>query len=405
MGLITKEFELYDPNYLARRSMHEKRLDALKLKLIRSEQRGKALPCSRRHMVEAEWLLDYTAEWERLDRELAALEKSLANKDQDFALQQAPDGSWGACYDVWFEKINGTLDAIGHLRRSSTGSPPVLQYPLSIFATIDSPQTLIAYLYGLQLSQIAKTGIYEREELGAIEAAMSQFLFKKKLRALLKANGATFVDQVYVDSYRRFLDDTQDPISGYWGPWITTNGEVIRASDLSLTFHAISYRDGKVNYWPKIIETTFAIRDLPYPFGWMHRGHFNNHNNYDVAKIFHLGWAHMTSTENSRARTEIRAMLKWTLDESITSDGQFKDDPSFYDSVGEAYYYGVSFLDEIGYWDSGRRFWDDGTSEFPASSDLCSKMGGQLAKLQRGSRAAQDALRKLSETCPHAIAK
>jgi hypothetical protein len=36
---------------------------------------------------------------------------------------------------------------------------------------------------------------------------------------LLQANGASFVDQAYVDAYQRFLDDTQDPILGYWGPW------------------------------------------------------------------------------------------------------------------------------------------------------------------------------------------
>jgi len=24
----------------------------------------------------------------------------------------------------------------------------------------------------------------------------------------------------HADAYRRFLDDTQDPILGYWGPWI-----------------------------------------------------------------------------------------------------------------------------------------------------------------------------------------
>jgi len=93
-ALITREFEQYDSAYLAHKALREKRLDALKLKLVSSEQGGKALSCSRRMITEAEWLLNYTAEWPKLDQQLAALEHSLATRDQGFALRQTPDGSW-----------------------------------------------------------------------------------------------------------------------------------------------------------------------------------------------------------------------------------------------------------------------------------------------------------------------
>ncbi len=397
--LITKEFEKFDPNYLKHYAQREMRLDKLKRLLMASAESGKALPCSRRMMIEAEWLLDYTAEWETLDRKLNALEASLAIKHQDFAMRQAPDGSWGACYDAWFEKINGTLDAINLLPVSTDEAAPVLPYPFTILRKIDSSRALITYLYGLQLSQIAKTGIYQREELGAIEGALSQMLFKEPLRAILQANGATFADPAYVNTYRDFLDDTQDPISGYWGPWIMTEDGIIRAADLSFTFHVVSYRKGAVHRWPQIIETTLAIKDLPYPFGWRHNGQYNNHNNYDVVKILRLGWPHMTSAEIGRARAEIHAMLKWSLDKSITPDGEFRDDPSFYDSVGEAYYYGVSFLDEVGYWNKAQRFWDDNVADYAGAADLCRKIESHLATLKINSRAAQDALTKLSASC------
>jgi hypothetical protein len=398
-ALITREFEQYDPAYLAHRALREKHLDALKLRLVSGQKKGKAFACSRRMIIEAEWLLNYTAEWPKLDQQLKAIEHSLATKDQGFALRQTPDGSWGACYRAWFEKIDGTVDFLGDLPAPDDGRPPRLQYPFEILQKINSSQVLIPYLYRLQVSQIAKTGIYEREELNALEGALSQLLFKEKLRTLLQANGAPFIDQPYVDAYRRFLDDTQDPILGYWGPWIMSGGEIIRAADLSQTYHTVTYREGAVNHWPQIIKTTLAIKDLQYPFGWRHHGQYNNHNNYDVVRILRLGWPYMTSAEIDQARTEIRAMLKWALSESITPDGQFRDDPSFYDSVGEVYYYGVSFLVEAGYWNKDGRFWDDDPTHYAGAEDLCRKIRSHLVKLQTNSITARHALTRLDQSC------
>ena len=285
-ALISREFVQYDPAYLVHKALRERRLAALKRKLTISEKGSKGLPCSRRMLVEAEWLLNYTAEWAKLDRQLTAIEHSLGRRDQSFALRQAPDGSWGACYNAWFERIDPTVDFLGDISMHDDGSPPKLQYSLDILREIDSPQVLIPRLYTLQLSQIAKTGVYQREELNAVEGALSQLLFKEKLRTLLQANGASFVDEAYVDAYRNFLDDTQDPILGYWGPWLMSGDEIIRTADLSQTYHIVAYRKGAVNHWPQIIETTLAIKDLPYPFGWRRNGQYSNHNNYDVARIF-----------------------------------------------------------------------------------------------------------------------
>ena len=38
--------------------------------------------------------------------------------------------------------------------------------------------------------------------------------------------------------------------------------------DLSLTFHIVSYLDGAVPDWPKLLDTTLAIKDRRYPNGW-----------------------------------------------------------------------------------------------------------------------------------------
>ena len=397
-ALINREFEQYDQAYVAHKTQRKQRLDALKRKLASSEQSGKLLACSRRMISEAEWLLNYTAEWPRLDQQLATAEQSLANEDQDFALQQTWDGSWGACFNAWFEKLDATVDFLGGLDMLGEARPAGLPYPFEILRRIDSSEVLISYLYTLQLSRIAKTGVYRREEMNASEGALSQLLLKGKLRALLQANGASFIDDEYVDAYRRFLDDTQDPILGYWGPWIMSEDKIIRTSDLSQTYHIVAYRKGAVEHWPQIIETTLAIKDLPYPFGWRHNGQYSNHHNYDVVRIFRLGWSHMTPAQMGRARTEIRAMLNWALSDSIHPDGRFRDDFGFADS-GEAYYYGVSFLAEIGYWNKERRFWDDNLTNEADAEDLCRKIRSHLLRLPANSIPARRALARLNQSC------
>ena len=83
-----------------------------------------------------------------------------------------------------------------------------------------------------------------------------------------------------------------------------SGGEIIRAADLSQTYHTVTYREGAVNHWPQIIKTTLAIKDLQYPFGWRHHGQYNNHNNYDVVRILRLGWPYMTSAEIDQSPDE-----------------------------------------------------------------------------------------------------
>ena len=113
-------------------------------------------------------------------------------------------------------------------------------------------------------------------------------------------------------------------------------GDILKSPDLSLTFHNISYQHGKVGLWPAIFKTTLAIHDDAYPFGWKHNGDFNNHNNYDVAKIFDLGWAEVDSDSQKLASADISTILDWCLTKSMTPDGGFIDDPTFYNSVGAA---------------------------------------------------------------------
>jgi hypothetical protein len=202
-----------------------------------------------------------------------------------------------------------------------------------------------------------------------------------------------------LQQYRRlfsdYVDAWQDPITGYWGPWYVSDGQLYRASDLSFTFHIISYRHGKVNYWPEIIKTTLAIESEPYPFGFS--GGFTNHNNYDVAKILRYAWPRMSAEQQGSAAALINDMLQWTLTSSLQPDGSFKVDQMAFSSVDADFYFGVTFLDIAGYWDPAKRFWTK--QDYPEARSTCERIKTKLRALALNSLESQSALAILEHAC------
>ena len=70
-------------------------------------------------------------------------------------------------------------------------------------------------------------------------------------------------------------------------------------------------------------------------------------------------------------------MLDWCLAESIEPNGAFKlNDES---TLGGAFYFGVSFLDQVGYFNKKNRFWTD--EEFPEAPALKAKIRNRLLAL------------------------
>jgi hypothetical protein len=392
--IIDRQFVAFDPAYHSNRDLRGRRLDALKEKVRPDARRSRDI------MIEAEWLRDYTADWKRLDRQLARLAQSLQSADQDTS-RQNDDGSWGA-YDEWFEKLNGTLERINVLAPPDDGTPPpIFEHNLAFLRAIDSPASLIPYLYGRQISDIATNGVYQRNALGGLEQTLSQFLFKPELRSVVIANGAAFMDDDYAASYVRFLDATQDDVSAFWGAWLLVDGVLRRTADLSITYHNVSYREGRVNRMPQLVETLFAIKDLSYPFGWKHNGDYNNHNSLDVARILRLGWDRLQEYPRRAASEHIQTLLDWALSpKSIDADGAFVPDPTFYDSTGELYYFGIAFLAEVGFWKPQKRFWTDDRTPHPDAERLGTQLRAHLAPLVPVSDAAKEALAKLDRNSP-----
>ncbi len=129
----------------------------------------------------------------------------------------------------------------------------------------------------------------------------------------------------------------------------------------------------------------------------MHKGRMNNQNNYDVARIFRYGWPHMTLAQRARARDEIGSMLEWSLEHSLLADGSFALDPTFFSSLSGDLYFGVSFFDEIGFFDQQRRFWTD--RELPGGVRICHLITARLDELSFLDSYARGAEEKLNRNC------
>ncbi|WP_417812779.1 hypothetical protein [Thalassospira alkalitolerans] len=395
-SLVEQQFCAFDPDYPGKKAVYADKLAPLEDKLIAAQQTGDSMAASDQYMIECKWLLLYNADWDKLEQKIAQFAKSLSDRDQDWAEEQvASDGSWGPCYDQWFLKVDAMIDAVNAL--ADEGIAP--DYPLTFLAPIAKPADMVAWLDGQKTSKIFADGLDRRDALGAVSAALSEMCFKSEIRDYFRQYVKGFdLSDDYIAAYKKWLNDWQDDQSGYWGAWFATDtGEVLKSPDLSLTFHNISYQHGKVDLWPTIFNTTLAIRDDAYPYGWKHDGEFNNHNNYDVAKIFDLGWAEVDGATQKRASADIAVILDWCLTKSMTPDGGFLDDPTFYNSVGSAYYYGVSFLDQVGYFGTDIPFWTD--HAFVNGPKLCCKIQKNMKAEKLDDDEAEAAMEKLVDAC------
>lgn len=396
-SLIEHQFLQYDPDYDEQKAVRDPQLVAMETTLGDLEKQGKEMMVSRQHYFEAKWFEEYTAHFQRFDKLRGIFQRSLKNTDQPDQLEQAPDGSWGRFLHLFFLKLDQTVDAINDL---SDDEPPVSpKYPLSFMSRLNDPQVRDRYIKQLLVSDIAETGVNNRDALNAVASGLAQFCFKNRLKKYIRnyTTGFDLTDE-YVASYKELMDWWQDEITGYWGAWYKTDMGIVHTQDLSITYHMIAYihkaKTLPINHWPKIIATTFAIKQRPYPYGWMHDGHMNDHNNYDVAKIFKYGWDEMTDGQREQARTEIQEMLDYCLNVSWNDETGFKGDPTFYNSLSSAYYFAISFLCTVGYFSKEARFWTD--RDFPGAEEFRQKILAKMDELGMDDRIAEAARERLA---------
>jgi phosphoribosylformylglycinamidine (FGAM) synthase PurS component len=398
-NLIQREFEKYDPDYQVHREHYGKRLEEMSAAIANAQAEGRNLHCSQQIFLEAKWLHRYTAHWDRMEDKLKRIELSLDEHDQSYAAEQSPvDGFWGVCYEKWFMRLGATLSALESL--SLRSEQP--RYSLRSAGRFDTGKKLLTRLQDLLVSDIANTGVNNRAELGSLITTFSQGFFKPHLREILvtsfdQSRTSSVFDSL-TEAFLFFLNGAQNGSTGYWGAWYIVDGKVHKSRDLSMTYHIIAYKRGRVEHWPEILETTAAIESEPYPYGWRHNGQYNNHNLYDVAKMYKFGWPHMSETEQTNVRAQIESMIEWSLANTVGPDYTFKHDPTFSDSLADEYYFGISFFDVVGYWQPKRRFWTDAPLDEDAAA-MCCRLKHRVKELAFEGWAADGAMSKLERNC------
>lgn len=355
LGLATALFSAPDPVSEARDQM---RYGELRRQAFNCEARGENNLPAHQILFELGWIKSSTRDTVRFHQRLDALESALKTPANQTALdEQSPaDGSWGKWYTEPFFKLAASYEQISLL--ASQGKLPL--YPCRFLDAFNSPERLTAHLDSLLVSDLAADGVKRRREMNE---TISDLL--RLIRRHQPANYA-YHPQLEAALMGWLMKTARDPATGYWGGWYRRDGRIEKTTDLSITFHIVSYLDGEVPDWPRLIDTTLAIKDRAYPMGWLSSGTYLNHNSMDVARIFELGWSHASAAQRAAIRVELQKLLDWCLRESLRPDGSFVVLDAD-DSVETSIYFGALFLVRVGYFDRARRFWTE--ADFPRAQE------------------------------------
>ncbi|MBV8336866.1 MAG: hypothetical protein JO358_15805 [Alphaproteobacteria bacterium] len=331
-------------------------------------------------MRELRWRLEYTADLAlvRASRDRVLVLASMP----ELPSATAPDaaGCYGVCTEVWFLKLDASIDHLLAPGFEAYGKPP------NFLNRINHPDRLLRYLDGLLVSRLAEEGVDHRKELNLSTANL--------VRLILWRRPANYHwDPRLEGVVRRFIDEWQDPETGFFGATYLIGEQQYRTTDLSLTFHMARYLEGRIGYWPQLIDTLLEIRDDLYPNGWLDEVGMSNHNNYDVVTLFQLGWREMRADQRNRASGEIDRLLDWCITTAIAPDGRVLMRARS-ESLPESYYFAVAFLDVIGYFDPAKRFWTD--LSFPDAAVLRDRLERQIRLLNQEDPMTRMALARLA---------
>ncbi len=251
-------------------------LRRLEVLLDGAEAVGRDTSFLRQALGEVRWRLQYTGDLAAADAALARLRAAAALPDPPSGLVPDEDGSYGAGTHVWFLKLDASVDSM--LAADFAGGPPP-----RFLDRVNHPDRLGHYLDSLVVSRLAEDGVDRRKELNFATADLVRLILRRR------PPGYRW-DPRLETVIRHFLARWQDPATGFFGADYEIAGERWRTTDLSMTFHMARYLEGRIGHWPQLIDTLIEIREDRYPNGWLDDNGLTNHNNYDVAVLFQLGW-------------------------------------------------------------------------------------------------------------------
>jgi hypothetical protein len=295
----------------------------------------------------------------RIIKRQSDLESVLAHPEQEGrAREQDPsDGSWGACHEEWFFRVNATIDHLG-TAAAKTERP---RYELHLFDRVNSPERLRAYFDSIAISDVARTGRNNRRELNESLENLGRLILNDRPKYY---RWHPQLKEAVVDL---ILNRLRNPQTGWWGPRFKRDGRVEFVDDLSMTYHVIDSLIRDVPDMGKVIEHLLAVKDLEFSIGWLEDGEYSDHHNMDVVALFGYGWPHMTAAQKKSATAEIRKMVRWCLNDSLQADGSFRRRIHTDNSIEEQTYGGASFLARAGFFDPAKRFWT--SDNFPQSEE------------------------------------
>jgi hypothetical protein len=353
--------------------------------LLAAERERRGVGCARQALVELRWRInstvDVAAARDNLGRLEAALRETAPSRNHDSnILPQEADGNYGACNREWFLKLDDSGDELLDSSGWHGSIPP------RFLERVNTPSSLVTYLGSIITSDPVREGIDRRKELNFATAVLARVVLRGGVSGYLAA-------PEFKKAFLAFLDLWQDPTTGFFGEWYMDHGRLIKTADLSVTFHMARYTKGKIGHWPELIDTLLAIKDRPYPQGWLDDDGMTNHNNYDIAELFRLGWPHIREDQKQAARAEISRMLDWALTHSIGKDGEIAETEAA-EPLGDMYYFASAFLDSIGYFDKRKRFWTD--ADFPESEALRKALEAKARLIASDAPFAQATLGRLA---------
>ena len=397
-AMVEEQFALFEPDYRALKAKRMERLRGLEEQLFALQAAGEPMFCSAHMLNETRWLLQSTTQWSRIDKQLWLLGASLQDKDQYFAMnQELHDGSWGVCYDEWFKKLDPMIQAINGMAGKDIGPEHT---ELEFLQPIDTPPELIDYLDRVRLSDIAATGHNRRDELGAVTSVVAEIVFKERVQDYLARHVQNLVlGPDYVAAFRRYIDEWQDPETGYWGPWYLIDGEIteVHRSQHHLPHHRLPQgrrgplgpdRRHHARAGERGIPLWLALPGSDDRPQRLRRG----------ADLPAAAGRHMGEAQRAQASAAIGRLLDWSLTESLQPDGAFAAPAGFSSSVSDAQYYGVSLLTKTGYCSDQPAFWTD--RSWPEARSTCCRIAERLQGFSAQIPAAEAARRRLAEAYP-----
>jgi len=108
LAKINAAFIARNPDYIAKRQSLRDTLEDLNSRMNALIAAHQPRPVSQQISLEAQWLINYTDDWDRAAATLHRFEASLADENQN--IDQQPDGSCGPGCTEFYRKLEPTVD-------------------------------------------------------------------------------------------------------------------------------------------------------------------------------------------------------------------------------------------------------------------------------------------------------